>query len=193
MTVHPKCTLLRKNELIVGRWIWCRTVSTECAVWSVRCTLELDVETCNIWALELLHSLHSAVRVEFCRTTGFPAQTHCSALLLCSLTSHYPLSLPKPLFLSLPTKPLPTTRTSMQPGCQQPLSCFSKHEEEFFAFCTIFGRCSQMRSANGRNNDTVERHRLFCFVREARSTYWPCRFALSLWHLNRLASPTAAV
>ena len=52
MTLHPKCILLRKNELIVGRWIWCRTVSTECAVWSVRCNLELHVETCNIWALE---------------------------------------------------------------------------------------------------------------------------------------------
>ena len=192
MTLHPKCTLLRKNELIVGRWIWCRTVSTECAVWSVRCTLELDVETSNIWALELLHSLHSAVRV--LQDNRLPRPN--TLLCFTSLFSNYPLdplSLPKPLFLSLPTKPLPTTRTSMQPGCQQPLSCFSKHEEEFFAFCTIFGRCSQMRSANGRNNVTVERHRLFCFVREARSTYWPCRFALSLWHLNRLPPPTAAV
>ena len=110
-------------------------------------------------------------------------------------TIHYPCPLgPSHSFYPCPTKPHPTSGTCMQPGCQLPLSWFSKHEEkEFFAFCTIFGRCSQMRSANGRNNDTVERHRLFCFVREARSTYWPCRFALSLWHLNTLASPTVTV
>ena len=145
-----------------------------------------------MWALELLHSLHSAVRVLLDNRLPRPNTLLCFT----SLFPKYPLStIPAQATLSiqLPTKPLPTTRTSMQPGCQQPLSCFSKHEEEFFAFCTIFGRCSQMRSANGRNNDTVERHRLFCFVREARSTYWPCRFALSLWHLNRLSSPTAAV
>ena len=189
MTLHPKCTLLRKNELIVGRWIWCRAVSTECAVWSVHCTLELDVETCNIWALELL--LTALPTLCSAGSAGQPASPpkHIAVLYFSVLQ----LSLPKPLFLSLPNQATPYIRDQHAAGLPTTIELFFQTWRGVLRILHNFRRCSQTRSANGRNNDTVERHRLFCFVREARSTYWPCRFALSLWHLNTLASPTVTV
>ena len=59
---------------------------------------------------------------------------------------------------------------------QQAAAGFSKHEEEFLIYMEQIPEIFllQTRSANDPNNDTVERQRLFCCVREGRRTYWPC-------------------
>ena len=72
---------------------------------------------------------------------------------------------------------------------QQWAAAFLKHDKDSLYLAqisVIFWLLT--RSANDPNNDTVERGRLFCFVREGRRTYWPCHFVALPCHCHTWAA-----